>query len=332
MDGVMVLDQAKGKDFQLYNADCIDVLRGLPDNSIGYSVYSPPFSALYVFSDSVRDVSNSVDEATFWSHYTFIAKEMYRVMKPGRNISIHVMDLPTSKFRDGVIGLRDFPSQNRQLFEDVGFIFHSRAIIRKDPVIAMQRSKALGLLHKQTVKDSALSRMGIPDFVMTLRKPGENTNPVSGLFDVYYGDDQTDDEFTKEVLKTWRGDDAWKHSRTSETHKSILIWQRYAEPVWNDINQGDVLSRTQARDVDDERHISPLQLTVIRRCLQMWTNKDDIVFSPFAGIGSAGFVALEMGRRFVGVELKESYYAQAVKNLRAAERAKTQGKVAGFLY
>ncbi len=240
------------------------------------------------------------------------------------------MELPTSITRDGFIGMRDFPGMNIRLYEKVGFIYHSRVCIRKDPVSAMQRTKAIGLLHKQVVKDSAMSRMGIADYIVTLRKPGNNDEPISGMFETYYGDDMSDN-----TLNIHMSDEAFEdecqHSydrsgnRTFEQHKSIQIWQRYAEPVWTDIVQSDVLSRKMAREEHDERHISPLQLTVIRRCLQVWTNPGDIVLSPFAGIGSAGYVAIEMGRKFVGAELKPSYYRQAVANLRTAERERMIG-------
>lgn len=319
--GVMVLDQARGNGWHLWNADAIEVLSGIPENSVGYCLFSPPFALLYTFSDDPRDVSNNADDRVFWEHYRFIIEGVYRALMPGRSVSIHCMDLPTSKTRDGYIGLRDFPAMNRQLCEDVGFIFHSRAIIRKDPVSAMQRTKAIGLLHKQVAKDSSISRMAIPDFVVTLRKPGDNPEPIAGLFDVYHGGDLSDAELEAEAVATW---DA-SGNRTFAEHKSILIWQRYAEPIWLDIPQSDVLSRHQARDEADERHISPLQLTLIRRCLQMWTNPGDVVFSPFAGIGSVGYVAIEMGRRFCGAELKPTYWTQAVANLKTAERALLDG-------
>lgn len=318
--GVMVLEQAQGDGWHLCNADSVDVLRGLPANSLGYSLFSPPFASLYTFSDDPRDLSNNQDDRVFWEHYRYIAEGLFRAMKPGRSVSIHCMDLPTSKTKDGYIGMRDFPAANRQLFEDAGFIFHSRAIIRKDPVTAMQRTKALGLLHKQVVKDSSMSRMGISDFVITMRKPGDNPEHIAGVLDTYHGNDLTDDLLHAEALRTYDQ----SGGRTFEEHKSILIWQRYAD-VWNDIAPGDVLSRVAARDVADERHISPLQLTLIRRCLQMWTNPRDIVFSPFAGIGSVGYVALELGRRFVGSELKPSYYRQAAANLQKAEDDRLRG-------
>ncbi len=319
--GVNVLAQAEGEGWKLWNADCIDVLSGLPENSVHMGIWSPPFASLYTFSDSPRDISNNNDDAVFWRHYRYVIEGVYRVLKPGRLISIHCMALPTSITRDGFVGMRDFPGMNIRLCEEIGFIYHSEVYIRKDPVSAMQRTKALGLLHKQIVKDSALSRMAIGDKIVTLRKPGNNDEPISGIFEIYHGDDMSDDVFTEECRRNYeRGG-----NRTFEQHKSIQIWQRYAEPIWTDIVQGDVLSRSMAREKHDERHISPLQLTVIRRCLQIWTNPGDIVLSPFAGIGSAGYVAIEMGRKFVGAELKPSYYRQAVANLRTAERERMIG-------
>lgn len=312
-----VLNQEITADFAIYNGDCIDVMRGLPDASVHYSIFSPPFASLYTFSDSPRDVSNNSDDRVFWEHYRFVIEGIFRVLKPGRLISIHCMDLPTSIVRDGFIGMRDFPGENIRLCQDVGFIYHSRVFIRKDPVSAMQRTKAIGLLHKQVVKDSALSRMAIGDSIVTLRKPGENTEPVAGPFDEYFGDDMTDDALSAEARRTIEGDEQ-SGGRSHASHKSILVWQRYAEPVWMDIAQSDVLSHRMAREEHDERHISPLQLTPVRRCVDLWTNPGDTVFSPFSGIGTAGYISIEMGRRFVGAELKPSYYRQAVDNLTTA--------------
>ena len=319
-DSVNVLAQTIGNSFAIYNSDCIEMMRGLPENSVHYSIWSPPFASLYTFSDNPRDVSNNSDDRVFWEHYRFVIEAVYRVTKPGRLVSIHCMELPTSITKDGFIGIRDFPGDNIRLCQDIGFIYHSRVVIRKDPVVAMQRTKALGLLHKQVVKDSAMSRMGIADYMLTFRKPGPNDEPVSGVFETYYGDDKSDEDYSAEARRTWRDDGAWNHNRTSAAHKSILIWQRYADPVWTDIAQNDTLSFRVARDEHDERHISPLQLTPVRRCIDLWTNPGDVVLSPFAGIGTAGYVAIGMGRKFVGAELKPSYYRQAVVNLQAAER------------
>jgi hypothetical protein len=311
--GVKVIDQCEGVGWALWNADCVEWMRGLPGASAHYAIWSPPFASLYTFSDDPRDVSNNSDDRVFWEHYRYVVEGVYRVLRPGRLISIHCMDLPTSITRDGFVGLRDFPGENIRLCQDVGFIYHSRVFIRKDPVSAMQRTKALGLLHKQVVRDSALSRMAIGDSIVTLRKPGDNDEPVTGILEEYHGDDQTDVELSAEAARTVRS------TRTLAQHKSILIWQRYAEPVWNDVHQGETLSFRVARAEHDERHISPLQLTPVRRCVQLWTNPGDVVLSPFAGIGTAGYVAIGMGRRFVGAELKPSYYRQAVSNLRSAE-------------
>lgn len=310
-----VVAQAEGEGWHVYQADCVEVLRGLPNSSLHYSIFSPPFSSLYTFSDDERDMSNNQDDEVFWRHFKFAIAELRRVIIPGRLISIHCMQLPTSKQRDGFIGLRDFRGEIIRAFQEVGFYYHSEVCIRKDPVSAMQRSKSIGLLHKQVVKDSSLSRMAVADYVVTMRNQGDNPEPVKGRFERYYGD-MSDEEHSAAAR---RGFDR-SRGRSWEDHKSIDIWQRYAEPIWLDIAQSDVLSHREARDVEDERHISPLQLTVIRRCLQLWTNPGDVVFSPFMGIGSAGYVALELGRRFLGVELKQSYFEQAVTNLRSSEK------------
>ena len=317
----MVVDQSSGDDWTVWNGDCIDVMRGMPESSVHYSIFSPPFASLYTFSDNPRDVSNNSDDRVFWRHYRYVIEGLYRILKPGRLVSIHCMDLPTSITRDGFVGMRDFPGENIRLCQEVGFVYHSRVWIRKDPVSAMQRTKALGLLHKQIVKDSALSRMAIGDSIITMRKPGANDEPVSGVLETYYGDDQSDDDITAEARRTHDR----SGGRSIKDHKSILIWQRYAEPIWMDIAQSDVLSHRMAREEHDERHISPLQLTAVRRCIQLWTNPGDVVFSPFSGIGTAGYVAVEMGRRFCGAELKPSYYRQAVENIRAAEGSRLSG-------
>lgn len=276
-----VIDQAEGKDFVLYHADCIDVARGLPENSIHYTIYSPPFASLYTYSNSDRDMGNVRDGDEFAAQFKFLVPELLRVTKPGRLMSVHCMNLPTSKARDGFIGITDFRGELIRMFVESGWIFHSEVCIWKDPVTAMQRTKALGLLHKQIKKDSCMSRQGIPDYLLTFRKPGENIERVS----------HTDETFPVE------------------------IWQRYASPVWMDIDASNTLQYMSARAAEDERHICPLQLDVIGRALDLWTNPGDTVLSPFAGIGSEGWMALNKGRRFVGAELKESYFKQARANL-----------------
>lgn len=310
-DGVNVADQATGQGWHLWNGDCCEVTRGLPDASVDYIVYSPPFISLYTFSDDPRDMSNCRTDDQFWQHYRFLIAEYFRALKPGRLVSIHCMNLPTSKLRDGFIGLRDFRGDVIRVHQDAGFYFQSEVVIRKDPVTAMQRSKAIGLLHKQIVKDSSLSRMAVPDYVVTMRKPGENAEPITGQFDAYYGSETTPDGPLSTDSAYW----GIRTFRPGSVEYSIAVWQRYAEPVWMDIVQGDVLSRKEAREELDEAHIAPLQLTVIRRCIELWSNPKDVVFSPFAGIGSELYVALQMGRRALGVELKRSYFDQAVKNM-----------------
>lgn len=275
----------RGSNWTMHHGDCVSVVSALEAESIGYSVFSPPFASLYTYTDDARDMGNCAGSEDFFAHLNFLIPELYRVLKPGRLLSFHCMDLPTSKSRDGFIGLTDFRGELIRAFVDHGFILHSQVCIWKDPVTAMQRTKALGLLHKQIKKDSCMSRQGIPDYLVTMRKPGENPEPVS---------------------------------HTNETFP-VTLWQRYASPVWMDINPSDTLQFRSARDHEDERHICPLQLDVIRRALKLWSNPGDVVLSPFAGIGSEGVIALECGRKFVGVELKPSYFKAACENLRAHE-------------
>lgn len=278
-------DTAEGKAWTMHLGDCVEVVREIPDDSIDFSLFSPPFASLYTYSNSPRDMGNCATHSEFYGHFTFLVSELYRVLKAGRLVSFHCMNLPTSKVRDGYIGIADFRGDLIRMFQDAGFIYHSEVVIWKDPVTAMQRTKALGLLYKQLKKDSAMSRQGIPDYLVTMRKPGINSDPVTkdpGAF-------------------------------------PVDLWQRYASPVWMDINPSDTLQKESAREERDERHIAPLQLEVIRRAVQLWTNPGDLVLSPFAGIGSEGYVALQERRRFVGVELKRSYWMQAVANLARAE-------------
>jgi DNA modification methylase len=281
------IDHAAGRDWVLYNGDCVEVLAGLPSDSVGFSVFSPPFANLYTYSNSDRDLGNCADAGEFFTHFRFVMAEIARVLMPGRSVAMHCMDLPTSKVRDGYIGLYDFPADLRHCAEDQGLIYHSSTVIWKDPVTAMQRTKALGLLHKTIRNDSSMSRMGIPDRVIVLRKPGENPFPI-------------------------------RHEREDYP---VDRWQRVASPVWMDIDPSDTLQYRAARDEADERHICPLQLEVIRRCIELWSAPGDVVLSPFAGIGSEIHVAVEMGRKGIGIELKPSYWAQAVKNLEACETA-----------
>lgn len=280
IDNINVISQSVTDRYALYNGDSCEVLKGIPDNSIHYSIFSPPFASLYTYSNSERDLGNCRTTSEFYEQFMFIVSELYRVIMPGRLISFHCMDLPLSKERDGIIGIRDFRGELIKVFENAGFVLHSQVCIWKDPVTAMQRTKAIGLLHKQIKKDSCMSRQGIPDYLVTMRKPGDNPEPVT---------------------------------HTNETFP-VAVWQRYASPVWMDINPSDTLQASSAREEKDERHICPLQLGVIRRALNLWTNRNDIVLTPFLGIGSEAVVSIEMGRRAIGCELKTSYYNQAVAN------------------
>ena len=276
-----VLGQVVKDRYAAYNGDSCEVIKEIPDDSIHYTIFSPPFASLYTYSNSDRDMGNSKGDDEFYNHFKFLAKELYRVTMPGRLLSFHCMDLPLMKERDGVIGLKDFPALVRQIFEDCGFIYHSKVTIWKNPVTEMQRTKALGLLHKQIKKDSSMSRQGIPDYIVTMRKPGENPEKIT----------HTQESFP------------------------VDVWQNYASPVWMDNRQSDTLQKKSARSEKDERHICPLQLEVIQRCIELWTNPNDIVLDPFGGIGSVPYVALTMGRRGIGIELKESYYEQMKANL-----------------
>lgn len=278
------IDQAIGENFALYHGDCVEVLKGIPDQSVHYSIFSPPFASLYTYSNSPRDMGNVRNDAEFFEHFDFLIEQLVRVMKPGHNVSFHCMLMPTSKERDGYIGLKDFRGDLIRAFQKHGFIFASEVVIWKDPVTAMQRTKALGLLHKTVRENACMSRQGIPDYLVTVRTPGEMVDKVKHTVENY----------------------------------PVSKWQRVASPIWMDIDPNDTLQYRSAREHDDERHICPLQLEVIRRGVELWTNPGDIVLSPFAGIGSEGYVSLQMGRKFIGAELKESYYRQAAQNMKNA--------------
>jgi DNA modification methylase len=297
----MLQNQKQTANYSLYNGDCVEVVKELPDNSIHYSIFSPPFASLYTYSNSEKDMGNCKSDEDFYIHFKFLVKELFRVLIPGRLLSFHCMNLPTSLVKDGYIGIKDFRGDLIKIFQEIGFIYHSEVVIWKDPLVAMQRTKALGLLHNQLVKDSCKSRQGIPDYVVTMRKPGINPEPVDGVFTYFVGENPPVQNGTEK--------------------DSHFIWQRLASPVWMDINPSDTLQYQNARETDSERHICPLALPVIERCLQLWTNQGDVVLDPFNGIGSTGYVALKTKRKYVGVELKNSYYQAALENLDEAEKA-----------
>jgi len=298
-----VINQDKGDLWQIYNGDSCEILKGIPDNKIGYSIFSPPFSQLYTYSNSERDLGNCRTDEEFYEHFKFIVKELYRTLQPGRLVSIHCMLIPAMKERDGYIGLKDFRGDLIRLFQACGFIFHGEVTIWKDPLIEAVRTKAIGLMHKQLCKDSSRCRQGLPDYVITMRKPGENQNLISH----------------ENGMITYAGDDEVKKGVYSHE-----VWRKYASPVWFDIRQTNTLNKSGAREEKDERHICPLQLDVIERCLILWSKPDDIVLSPFMGIGSEGYQAVKMKRRFIGIELKQSYYQCSIKNLQKAEKTEQQ--------
>lgn len=311
-------DQMITDKWALYQGDSVELVKKLPDNSIGYSIFSPPFSNLYVYSDSERDIGNSKNYKEFWEHFLFLIKELYRVIKPGRCISVHCSDIPIMKEKDGYIGLFDFPGDIRYNFENCnnekingeiikkqGFILHSKVVIWKDPLIEALRSKSVGLLYNRLCKDSSMSRQGCPDYIYTFKKLGENEEFIEHNPD--------------EGLGEYQGEKKWKPNKTGIEYNH-QVWQRYASPVWMDIRQTNTLQYRDAKDEKDEKHICPLQLDVIHRCLLLWTNKGDIVLDPFNGIASTGYKCIELGRFYLGFELKKSYYDKSIRNLKNKNR------------
>ena len=326
-------EQRRGENWTLYHADCVSKARQLPSDSVGLSVFSPPFSNLYIYSDSIADMGNTEDDEEFMAQFQFLIRELHRITIPGRNCAVHCKDLPLYRGRDGAAGLRDFPGHIIRAFEAEGWTFHSRVTIWKDPVIEMQRTKNHGLLYKQLCADSAASRQGMADYIITFRKwtpDAEFSDPVHGdgeRFDEYKGLEPPDAAMVAydagvpvpaQVGGKWSRFNPFPKGSEAARLWSIMVWQKYASPVWFDINQTDVLNKDLARDSDDERHICPLQLDVIERCIHLWSNPGDLVFSPFTGIGSEGYVALKCGRRFIGTELKRGYFEIAEKNLMRA--------------
>lgn len=282
---IRCLNEMHGNNFAAYHGDCVDVLSQIPDASIDFSVYSPPFGSLFVYSDSAADMGNSSCDDEFSEHYAFLVREKFRVTKPGRLSAVHCSDLPMTKWKDGAVGIKDFSGDIIRIHQDAGWILHSRRTVWKSPVTEMARTKHVGLLYKQLRNDSAKSRGGMPDYVMTFTKPGENAEPIT----------HTPADFP------------------------LTQWQEWASPVWMTVDQENVLNVQSAREAKDEKHLCPLQLDVIDRAVIMWSNVGDTVLSPFMGIGSEGVRSLKIGRRFIGTELKESYWRQACKHLMAVD-------------
>lgn len=309
-----VYDQDITDDWSVYHGDCIQVVSGLPAESVHYSIFSPPFISLYVYSDDPQDMGNSKTDDEFYSHFSYLISQLMRVLKPGRLVTVHCSLIPMTMQHEGIIGLKDLPGQISHLFRQYGFIYHSKVNVWKDPLLQATRTKMLTLAHKQISKDSSRCAQGFADELLTFRKPGENTEPVKHGrgFEQYIGEQ-----------------DEPRHSKQDDSRKnkySHEVWQRYASPVWWDIRQSDTLNVAAGRDDKDERHICPLQLQVIARCLELWTNEGDVVLSPFAGIGSEGYESIIMKRKFIGVELKDTYYKTMLNNLKKAKKQK-EGKL-----
>jgi len=286
---VSCLNEAHGERFAIYNGDCVEVARQMPDECVDFSIYSPPFSNLFVYSDSIADMGNSANDGEFFEQYGFLIRELFRLTLPGRLSAVHCSDLPLTKWKDGVIAIKDLSGMIVRAHEEAGWVLHSRITIWKSPVVEMTRTKALGLLHKQILKDSGRSRAGMPDYLLVFRKTGDNPKPIS----------HTPEDFP------------------------VSQWQEWASPVWMTVDQTNVLNTAVAREQADEKHLCPLQLDVIHRALVLWSNPDDTVLSPFAGIGSEGVKSLELGRRFIGIELKEAYFSQASAHVDARDRQMT---------
>lgn len=304
--------------YAIYRGDCCKVIRSIPDDSIGFVVYSPPFADLYSYSDDDRDMGNCRSYDDFFVHYSYLVEQLLRVTMPGRIVAVHCMDLPTHKSKGEEIGIRDFPGDLVKCHEENGWIYHSRVCIWKDPLVAATRSKALGLAHKQIVKDSSMCRMGLADYILAFRKPGENPKPINhptGLTE-YHGARDVPTKFDRFV---------GYEGVQKKNKRSHWIWQQYASPVWFDIRQTKVLPFRQARDEDDQKHVCPLQLDVIERCLVLWSAEDDKVLTPFMGVGSEVYGAVKNGRKGVGIELKPRYFRQAARNLKALTDKMDQG-------
>jgi len=312
-ENILAVDQVVTPDYAIYQGDACDLIRAVPGDSVHFGIHSPPFEGLYRFSNFDRDISNN-DGDGFWQHYAFLIQELLRVTMPGRIHAVHCMQLPTSKIRHGHIGMRDFRGEIVRAYEDAGWIFHSEVCIWKDPVVAQQRTKSIRLLHKQIEKDSTICGQGLADYMLMFRKPGENPEPVAGRFDRYVGYGNAP------IAAELRTD---KDAEDAKRWYSIEVWQRYASPVWMDINQSRTLQYRGGRDEKDEQHISPLQLDAIERCIELWSNPGDVVLTPFLGIGSEVYGAVSAGRKGIGFELKPSYFQQAIRNISELDKAKT---------
>lgn len=317
----------EGASWAIHNSDCVEGMHAMPDNSIDLSIFSPPFGDLFVYSDSERDIGNAGEKEDFIEHYMHFAKALTRVMRPGRIACVHCSDIPMRKGKHGYVGLMDFSGDLIKAHSDAGLIYHGRATIWKDPVVEMQRTKAVGLLYKQIRKDSAYNRVGMPDYMLFFRKHGDNDRPIEHAIP---GDSKTATKIAREWLKDLRGqglcsevpDDVMLDELIREAEFDVTDWQHLASPVWMDIKQGNVLKNYRdAKGANDEKHVCPLQLDVIRKCLRLYSRPGDVVMDPFNGIGSTGYEAIRLNRKYIGFELKPEYAAQAGANLTKSEQS-----------
>lgn len=294
------LDQAHGENWSLFNGDCVDIINGLPENSLHLTITSPPYLSLYTYSNSDRDFGNCSSDEQFYEHFDFLVQGLHRATKPGRIVVVDCMNVPAMKERDGYIGLKDFRGDLIRAFQKHGFIYHSEHCIFKDPLIEATRTKALGLMHKQLCKDSTKSRSGLPQYLVAFRKDGENTEPVAHINGLEY----------------FVGENEPAHGNLSHER-----WRRYASPIWSDINFSNTLNAKAAREAEDERHVCPMALDLIERAIHLWSNPGDVIFDPYSGIGSTGYMAIKTGRKFIGSELKTAYFKQACKNIGQARES-----------
>jgi DNA modification methylase len=295
-----VIAQSSGENWTLWNADCIEVINSIPENSLHLSIFSPPYASLYTYSNSDRDMGNSSSDRQFYEHFDYLVAGLHRATMPGRIVCVDVMNIPAMKERDGFIGLKDFRGDIIRAFQRAGFVFHSEHCAWKDPLIEATRTKALGLMHKQLCKDSTRSRAGIPQYLLAFKKPGDAVEPVAH----------------ETGLEYFVGENPPVNGNLSHER-----WRRYASPVWMDINFSNTLNAKAAREADDERHVCPMALDLIERAIHLWSNPGDVIFDPYSGIGSTGYMAIKTGRKFVGSELKAAYFKQACKNIGQARES-----------
>ena len=313
--------QENTENYSIYNGDCVEVMKSLPSNSIDLSVYSPPFSDLFTYSDHIADMGNTANYDEFFKQYKYAIKELFRITRDKRLTVIHCKDLPLFKWKDGFVGMQDFSGDIIKAYQEEGWIYHSRVTIWKDPVVEMQRTKAQKLLYKELCKDSTTSAQAAADYLIIMRKP---ILDESNIVPVQSGESERFYDYVGSSMYAPAQQEINKGRTQEEKERlySISVWQRYASPVWFDINQSNCLNVRRAKDEKDEKHMCPLQLDVIERAIELWSNPNEIVFTPFMGIGSEVYSAIKMGRKGVGVELKSSYYDVAVENIKSAVKNK----------